>query len=156
VTVVRGPRRIDAGSLPVVLAVADPDVDSAAVEFAFTDAERRGGTLVVLHVAPGPRGTSATAEALESRLQPWHDRYPTVPVEVRIEQGPVVEALLGSATRARMVVAGARGRGALTGAVLGSTSRALVKLGMCPVTIVPRSLTVAEVVGPTSIPEAVR
>ena len=78
-----------------MLAVADPDVDSAAVEFAFADADRRGGTLVALHVAPGPRGTSATAEALETRLQPWHDRYPTVPVEIRVEHGPVVEAVLG-------------------------------------------------------------
>ena len=156
VTVVRGPHRIDAGSLPVVLAVADPDVDSAAVEFAFADADRRGGTLVVLHVAPGLRGTSAAAEELGTRLQPWHDHYPTVPVEIRVEHGPVVEAVLGGTIRARMVVVGSRGRGALMGAVLGSTSRALVKLGVCPVTIVPRSLTAAEVVGAASMTEAAR
>ena len=156
VTVVRGPHRADTDSLPIVLAVADPDVDSAAVEFAFADADRRGGTLVALHVAPGQRGTSATAEALETRLQPWHDRYPTVPVEIRVEHGPVVEAVLGGTIRARMVVAGSRGRGAIAGAVLGSTSRALVKLSMCPVTIVPRSLTAAKVVGGASTTEAAR
>jgi nucleotide-binding universal stress UspA family protein len=156
VTVVRGPHRVDTDSLPIMLAVADPAVDGAAVEFAFADADRRGATLVVLHVAPEPRGTSATAEALETRLQPWKNRYPTVPVEIRVEHGPVVQAVLGGAIRARMVVAGSRGRGAITGALLGSTSRALVRLSVCPVTIVPRSLTAAEVVGPTSTTEAAR
>jgi nucleotide-binding universal stress UspA family protein len=156
VTVVRGPRRIHTDALPVVLAVADPAADSAAIEFAFADVERRGGTLVAMHVAHGHRGTSATADALAARLQPWYDRYPTVPVEIRVEHGPVIEALLGGASGARMVVAGSRGRGAIAGAVLGSASRALVKLSACPVTIVPRSLTAAEIVSAPSTHEAAR
>ena len=156
VTVVRGQHRAHTASLPVVLALGDPDADSAAVEFAFADADRQNGTLVVLHVAHGPHATSEVADALETRLQPWHDRYPAVPVEIRVEHGSVIKALLGGAIQARMVVAGTRGRGAIAGAVLGSASRALVKLSTCPVTIVPRSLTAAEPAAAPTAPEAAR
>ena len=113
VTVVRGQHRAHTASLPVVLALGDPDADSAAVEFAFADADRHNGTLVVLHVAHGPHATGEVANALETRLQPWHDRYPAVPVEIRVEHGLAIEALLGGANQARVVVAGRRGRGAI-------------------------------------------
>lgn len=152
VTVVRGPHRAHTDALPVVLAVADPEVDSGAVEFAFADAARHDGTLIVLHIAHGRHPATATADGLENSLQPWHDRYPTVPVEVRIEHGPMVAALLGGTTGARLVVTGTRGRGAIAGAVLGSASRALVKLSTCPVTIVPRSPTAAGTAPSTSDP----
>ena len=153
VTVVRGQHRAHTASLPVVLALGDPDTDSAAVEFAFADADRHNGTLVVLHVAHGPHATGKVANALETRLQPWHDRYPAVPVEIRVEHGPAIEALLGGANQARMVVA-TRGHGA--GAVLGSASHALVKLSTCPVTIVPRSFTTAGPAAAPTAPEAAR
>ena len=151
VTVVRGQHRAHTASLPVVLALGDPDADSAAIEFAFADADRHNGTLVVLHVAHGPHATGEVANALETRLQPWHDRYPTVPVEIRVEHRLAIEALLGAANQARMVVAGTRGRGSVAGAVRGSASRALVKPSTCPVTIVPRSFTMA---GPAAVPTA--
>jgi nucleotide-binding universal stress UspA family protein len=156
VTVVRGQHRAHTASLPVVLALGDPDADSAAVEFAFADADRQNGTLVVLHIAHGSRPTAEVVDELETRLQPWHDRYPAVPVEIRVEHGSVIKALLGGAIQARMVVAGTRGRGAIAGAVLGSASRALVKLSTCPVTIVPRSLTAAEPAAAPTAPEAAR
>ena len=155
VTVVRGQHRAHTASLPVVLALGDPDADSAAVEFAFADADRHNGTLVVLHVAHGPHATGEVANALQTRLQPWHDRYPAVPVEIRVEHGLAIEALLGGANQARMMVA-TRGRGAIAGAVLGSASRALVKLSMCPVTIVPRSFTTARPAAAPTAPEAAR
>jgi nucleotide-binding universal stress UspA family protein len=144
VTVVRGHQRSHASSRPVVLAVADPDLDGGAVEVAFADANRHDSRLVVLHVAHGPHEVAVAVDNLETRLKPWCDRYPDVPIEVSVEHGPVIEALLGGTVRARMIVAGSRGRGAIAGAVLGSASRALVKLSTCPVTIVPRSLTATE------------
>lgn len=156
VTVVRGHQQSHTASLPVVLALADPAANRAAVEFAFADADRQSGTLVVLHVAHGAHGASDVTAALETGLQPWHDRYTAVPVEIRIEHGPVIEALLGGATRARMVVVGSHGRGAIASTVLGSASRALVKLSACPVTIVPRSLTAAEHAFAPAEPEAAR
>lgn len=155
VTVVRGRQRAHTASLPVVLALGDLDADGAAVEFAFADADRQNGKLVVLHVAHGPHATSEVANALETRLQPWRDRYPAVPVEIRVEHGPAIEVLLGGAHQARMVVA-TRGRGALAGAVLGSASHALVKLSTCPVTIVPRSFTTAGPAAAPTAPEAAR
>jgi nucleotide-binding universal stress UspA family protein len=59
---------------------------------------------------------------MRSQRGQWLPSLLVGPVEIRVEHGPVVEAVLGGAIRARMVVAGSRGRGALTGAVLGSTS----------------------------------
>jgi len=153
VTVVRGQHRAHTASLPLVLALGDPDLDSAAVEFAFAYADRQNGKLVVLHVAHGPHATGKVANALETRLQPWHDRYPAVPVEIRVKHGPAIEALLGGVHQARMVVA-TRGHGA--GAVLGSASHALVKLSTCPVTIVPRSFTTAGHAAAPTAPEAAR
>ena len=152
VTVVRGQQRAHTASLPVVLALGDSDADSAAVEFAFADADRHNGTLVVLH---GPHATGEVANALQTRLQPWQDRYPAVPVEIRVEHGLAIEALLGGANQARMMVA-TRGHGAIAGAVLGSASRALVKLSTCPVTIVPRSFTTAGPAAAPTAPEAAR
>jgi nucleotide-binding universal stress UspA family protein len=155
VAIVRGQHRAHTASLPVVLALGNPDADSAAVEFAFADADRHNGKLVVLHVVHGPHVTGKVTNALRTHLQPWRDRYPAVPVEIRVEHGPAIDALLGGANQARMVVA-TRGRGASAGAVLGSTSHALVKLSTCPVTIVPRSFTTAGHAAAPTAPEAAR
>ena len=154
-TVVRGHPHAHTTSLPVVLALGDPDADSAAVEFAFADADRQNGKLVVLHVAHGPHAKGEVANMLETRLQPWHDRYPAVRAEIRVEHGLAIEALLGGVHQARMVVA-PRGHGAIAGAVLGSASHALVKLSTCPVTIVPRSFTTAGPAAAPTAPEAAR
>jgi nucleotide-binding universal stress UspA family protein len=139
VAVVRGLRQTHAPTRPVLLAVADPDADRAAVEAAFADADRHGSGLTVLAAAHDDR----TAQRLETGLQQWANRYPDVRVEVHTERGTIVDVLLRAASGARLVVTGSHGRGALARLALGSTSRSLVRLSPCPVLVVPRSIAAA-------------
>jgi nucleotide-binding universal stress UspA family protein len=139
VAVVRGQRQSHASNRPVLLAVTDPDADRAAVDAAFADADRHGSGVLVVQAAHD----SAAEDRLDARLQHWRDRYPDIRVEVRTERGSVLEVLLGAAGGARLVVTGSHGRGALARAVLGSTSRGIIRLSPCPVLVVPRSAAVA-------------
>lgn len=60
-------------------------------------------------------------------------------IEVRAGWGDVTQSLLDIAANysARMIVVGRRGRGQLTGLLLGSVSQKLVSLAPCPVVVVP-------------------
>ena len=137
----------------VVLALADPDADSAAVEFAFADADRQNGTLVVIRVAHGPHATGKEADALQTRLRPGTTAIPPS-VKIRVERGPRWRRC--SAPRTGPRGDHDPGRGAIAGAVLDSASHALVKLSTCPVTIVPRSFTTAGHAAAPTAPEAAR
>jgi nucleotide-binding universal stress UspA family protein len=64
-------------------------------------------------------------------------QYPDVKVVEHLVRGPAVQALLGSATNAVMIVLGTRGRNAALGALLGSTSNSVLHKAKVPVAIVP-------------------
>lgn len=133
VTVLRtGPGTPHAGERPVVVGVGQAERDAPVLEVAFADAQRHGCPLVVLHAdGAGGGGAPATGQALE----PWRQRHPDVPVEVRTGDGRAAAELLHLSVGARMVVVGTRGRRAST-AVRGSTSRTLLHHADCPVTVV--------------------
>lgn len=135
VAVVREGRVRGAAQAPVVLGVTGPGVDDGATALAFADAERNGSPVVVLHAHRGPDPRDASAAVTEA-LQPWRRRHPAVPVEVRVESGGPVEALLRGAHVARLVVLGCGRSGTAVRAVLGSTSRAVVRHSPCPVVVV--------------------
>lgn len=71
------------------------------------------------------------------------DAIATTPVATHhrasIERRDPVEALLDHAARADVLVVGARGRGAVTSALLGSVADALVHRTPCPIAIIPSS-----------------
>lgn len=150
VTVVR--RRPPAASNgPVLLGVDGVEVDAAAVTVAFDDAERHRSRLVVMHVEHGshsersawPEAAVAELADLQRLLAPWETDHPEVPVETRVGYGNPTIALLRTASTARHVVLGSRGPAA--GKVLGSVSSFVLHRSACPVTIVPRSPSVAAV-----------
>ncbi len=60
-------------------------------------------------------------------------------IDVRTGWGDATQSLLDIAASngARMIVVGRRGRGQLTGLLLGSVSQKLVSLAPCPVVVVP-------------------
>ncbi|WP_205346932.1 universal stress protein [Pseudonocardia broussonetiae] len=141
VTVVRtGPGPVHAVDRPVVAGVQQAEEDAPVLEEAFADAGRHGCPLVVLH-ARGPVGGGDTPAALDRALDPWRQRYPDVPVQVRTGDGGAAAELLHLSVGARTVVVGTRGRGAAAAAVLGSTSRTLLQHADCPVTVVHRTGT---------------
>lgn len=87
----------------------------------------------------GGSGTERTAEqraALTATLRPLREAWPDVPVEERCLVGSPAEELADLSRDAVMVVVGSRGRGAVKGRVLGSTSRELLVKAHSPVAVI--------------------
>lgn len=78
------------------------------------------------------RGEAAT---LTTILASYRQRFPGVTVEEVSARGSAARALLRALDDAQFVVVGSRGRGRLTGALLGSTSQNLLHRAECPVLI---------------------
>jgi nucleotide-binding universal stress UspA family protein len=143
VVVVRGERRTG----PVVCGV---EGDSPTVlAHAFEQASARGVPLVLVHTwhaPPEPLADMAGVDLAEydaaqggklaGQLGPWREKYPDVPLELVIARGNPARTLIDRAHAAALLVVGCRGRGALTGLLLGSTSHALLHHAPCPVLVV--------------------
>jgi nucleotide-binding universal stress UspA family protein len=141
-----------ADSGPVVVGVAGSIMDDPAVEFAFEQASLLGVELVAVHTwsdSPLPDLDRMTGlrddwdaifererRLLAERLAGYAERYPDVMVESVVTFDGPARALLTQAHSAQLLVVGTRGRGILAGAMLGSTSRAAIKLSVCPVAVV--------------------
>lgn len=141
-----------ADSGPVVVAVSGTDLDEAPLEFAFEYAARCGADVDAVHAwsdAALPdfdRVASPTEfwrpiehaekRLLSERLAGLAERYPDVSVRHFVVYDRPARALVDRSSDARLVVVGTRGRGPLTGSILGSTSRAVGKLARCPVAVV--------------------
>jgi nucleotide-binding universal stress UspA family protein len=124
-------------------------------------ADRVGADLVLVHVLP-PRPSMTLASVpvgahpvtaaqmrqldrldAEGAFAAVEPQIPSARAERRIERGDAVERLsaIASELRASLLVVGSRGRGPLSGAVLGSVSAELARRGPCPVVIVPPGAT---------------
>lgn len=140
---------VDAG--PVVVAVSGSPLDDAPLEFAFEYASKRGAALVAVHawsdaVLPDFDRVASTGawkqieerelRLLSESLAGHAERFPDVPVRHVVAYDRPARALVDHSATARLLVVGMRGRGPLTGAILGSTSRAVGKAARCPVAIV--------------------
>ncbi|PSL57346.1 nucleotide-binding universal stress UspA family protein [Saccharothrix carnea] len=143
VVVVRGDRR----SGPVVCGV---EGDSPAVlAQAFDQASARRAALVLVHAWHAPPEPLADMVGIDlaeydaeqggdlaALVTPWREKYPDVPLELVVARGNPARALIDRARDAALLVVGCRGRGALTGLLLGSTSHALLHHAPCPVLVV--------------------
>ena len=139
-----------------ILVATDGSVGaSRAVEFAAELVKAMASNLLIATVGDGLSGEEArqfphmgvsygevldamTVQAL--RTAETHARQLGVSrVEVRTGWGDVAQCLINIAadSSAKMIVVGRRGRGQLTGLLLGSVSQKLVSLAPCPVVVVP-------------------
>lgn len=73
--------------------------------------------------------------ALTELVDGWRQRYPDVDAECVVETMSPARALLSHAAGAQLVVVGSRGRNALAGLVLGSTSMNLLHHSQVPVMV---------------------
>ncbi|GAA3939464.1 universal stress protein [Amorphoplanes auranticolor] len=157
VVLVRG----DAGrSGSVVVAVDTSDSCGPALRFAFQVAAHRRCALFAVHawqpplMAAGAGSLAAAAAAtrlvgdglpaaarrsLAEAVAPWREAFPDVAVHERLLEGHPETAVAEQTHGAALVVVGSRGRAALTGLVLGSTSQALLDRADCPVAVVRQS-----------------
>ena len=153
VAVVRGV----GGTVPedgqVVLGIDDVVADATAVTVAFADAQRHRSGLIVVHAVHGTgpvrdhvmgheahaRRKDAAWITITDGLAPWRSRWPDVPVEIKIVDGPAHAHLLPAAVAARLLVLGTRARRSATArVVLGSTSHTVLRHAPCPVMVVRR------------------
>lgn len=145
-----------AGAGPILLGVSDSADCRAAVGFAFDEAAVRGAevlaTLVVddHSVPPFVRGSARAGSeqdrieraVLTEQLAGWPEKYPDVTLQTAVLHGRSAAALVEHGQRLSgtggpsMVVVGSRGRGGLTGMLLGSTGHALIAHSPWPVVIV--------------------
>ncbi|TCB95390.1 universal stress protein [Micromonospora zingiberis] len=155
VLVVRGEPRADG---PVVVGVDGSPASGHAVGFAFEEASRRGVELVAVHawLFPAPAGPGdilplvydldafrqQEERTLAGSVAGWSERHPEVPVRQLLVRGSPARALVEQSPAAQLVVVGARGRGALTGLLLGSVSHAVLHHAQAPVAVVREPRTV--------------
>ncbi len=143
---------------PVLVGVDGRADTEAAVGFAFDEASVRGVGLVAVMAfdnwarqgfARRPISFDANEAqeehaVISEQLAGWADKYPEVPVHKCVFRGQAADCLVGYAGHApleqqpQLIVVGSRGRGGLTGFVLGSTSHAVIAHAACPVIVVRR------------------
>ncbi|MFD0373774.1 universal stress protein [Streptomyces sp. NPDC127112] len=118
---------------------------TAALAFAFDEADRRGAALRVVCVWQPPLfmlndeevALQAQRALLSEATAGLSDKYPDVHVTHEVMTGHPVEELARAAEHALAVVVGRRGRGGYTGMRLGSVVHGLLHRAHCPVITVP-------------------
>lgn len=134
---------------PVVVGIDGSPLSEAALAFAFEAASMRRAPVVAVHAWRDAMidtsvsllidwdGVEAEEQALlAERLAGWAARYPDVAVERVVALDRPAHALQERSVRAQLLVVGSRGRGGLTGMLLGSVSQTLLHHAACPVVIV--------------------
>ncbi|MEV4536681.1 universal stress protein [Asanoa sp. NPDC049518] len=151
--VVFRPSETNAVDAPIVVGVDGSPESALALAFACEEAAERHVSLQAIHVYRDTGEGSAGPEAfLSAALRPSVATYPQL--DIRRETRPVLfledtalrfrvrpadnaEAVFVDASRhASLVVVGSRGRGGMTGLLLGSVSQALVHCAHSPVAVI--------------------
>jgi nucleotide-binding universal stress UspA family protein len=142
VVVVRGHWHPAAGYVPgPVVAGADGSAPSrAAIAFAAEEAALRAVPLLAvcaLADTPGSLGGAGRMqEAFDRDIAQWEKEHPELTILRQVTPGQPRTALLDAASDAQLLVVGSRGRGGLTGMLLGSVSQAILHHAPCPVGVV--------------------
>ncbi|WP_326822549.1 universal stress protein [Streptosporangium sp. NBC_01756] len=135
----------------VVVGVDGSPTGVPALAFAFAEASLRGAGLRAVHAwhlpvisGWGPSALSVAEEAAEGErrllseaLAGWGESHPDVKVIEQVECGHPVDVLKYASAQADLLVVGSRGRGDLTGLLLGSVSHSLLHHATCPLVVSP-------------------
>jgi nucleotide-binding universal stress UspA family protein len=159
VAVIRSPAPSQAAPAygAVVVGVDGSPASEAAIALAFDEASIRNADLVAVHtwvdfsddysyayahqfLVDWNQIETEEQELLAQRLAGWREKYPDVTVQRVVTRDRPVHHLLEQAAHAQLLIVGSRGRGGISGMLLGSTSQALIYHAPCPL-IVARSVT---------------
>lgn len=138
---------------PVVVGVDGSPTSETAIAMAFEEASLRNADLVAVHtwldyssdssyvyspqfLIDWDRIETEARELLAQRLAGWQEKYPDVTVHRVVTRDRPVHHLLEHAAQAQLLVVGSRGRGGISGMLLGSTSQALIYHSPCPLLVV--------------------
>jgi len=134
----------------IVVGVDDSRGARAALGWALDEARRHGAQVVLLHAyllevawidkADIERWSETERQAAESALSQIAEKLQVpagVELAVRVVEGNPVNVLIDASRDADLLVVGSRGRGGLTGLLLGSVSQRCVERAHCPVVVVP-------------------
>ncbi|MEU8651273.1 universal stress protein [Streptomyces sp. NPDC048737] len=137
---------------PVVLGLDTGRPSEALIEFALTEAVRRGAAVRVVHgwspkpsyayalsVDPGFHETLARYEstALTEMLHPWREKFPDLEITAESRYGSPAAQLVEASRDARLVVVGRRIRRRGPGAHVGHVTHAVLHHCTAPVAVVP-------------------
>ena len=123
---------------PVVVGVDGSPPSQLALAWAVEEAVRRRRPLHLLHAGAGRAGAGREAPLLQRARARVRDLAPDLDVTTELSEDGAARALLAASASAFSVVVGSRGRGALVGAVLGTTSAEVAANAACPVVVVRR------------------
>lgn len=137
----------------VLLGVGNEAHDSAAVRFAFEEAERRGAVLEAVRAwrcpahettdhpllagEPARLHEQRAAETLEAALNEAAEKHPSVRLHRRTAEGPARKVLLDASGTADLLVVGARRHQGTFGLQLGRVAHTVLHHSACPVAVVP-------------------
>lgn len=140
---------------PVVVGVDGSPHAALALDWAATEAARRGAPLVVLHAfsadypavrSAGPGGPvppqpssaihAAAEETAAAAVERAHAAHPTLEVTGTVVPGDAGVAIVEASTGAALVVVGARGLGRIRGLLVGSVSSYVTPRAHSPVVVV--------------------
>lgn len=137
---------------PVAVGVDGSESSSAALRFAFEEAQRVGAELLVTEVwhegdlLAGPlspderdRVQRDVEQSLAVQVSALHEQFPDVRTRQLAQRGHPVAALTDVGRDAQLLVVGHRGRGGFDGVFLGSVAAGVLHHAPCPVAVVRSS-----------------
>ncbi|MGH3462357.1 MAG: universal stress protein [Kribbellaceae bacterium] len=152
VVVVRGSRWVGIADR-IVTGLDGSSLSENALAFAFDHADRHQAPLTVVHcwrqmdhIAADRWSEDAVAAVrtehdawMREQVAPYREKYPEVAVELRLAETRPAQELIRLSADAGLMVVGSRGRGGVTGLLLGSVSQSLLHHAHCSVAVVRRA-----------------
>ncbi len=131
---------------------------SAALDYAFAEAQLRGADLQVVSALGLPQGwprhllrplpddnaeVAARRDTVEQQIAHLRERHPGVKVTLNVHRVEPLAALETASHHADLLILGSRGRGGFHGLAVGSTTHKMVHFASCPTAIVHAGHTTA-------------